>query len=50
MENERRNDDDARREYEAPELTVLASVRDATLAINEGTLADGVNFSNDFNP
>jgi hypothetical protein len=40
MENEHRNDD-ARRDYEAPELTVLASVAEATLGAIETINSDG---------
>jgi hypothetical protein len=46
MDAQRRDETDERREYEPPELTVLASVEEATLMATEmpGS-GDAVNFS-----
>jgi hypothetical protein len=46
MDNDRCEDEeDARHAYEAPELTVLASVSEATLGSAEGNISDGAGFS-----
>ncbi len=43
--SEQHKPDEEAREYEAPKLTVLASVEEATLGINEGNISDGSQFS-----
>ncbi len=44
MTDQRKPDDEAR-EYEAPKLTVLASVEEATLGDPEGNTSDADGFS-----